>query len=219
MKTPVKQMSKLIAEKLTDDKKKGNSSKNSVVSDKSTKISISSGMNTRNVKNSKQKTELNMDLIEINDYQNDFLNKTTKNKELTEEDINEIFNNKEYTNTIEKNLNEVWEKIEKNIRIESEKIEDEMNKFLDEISNEKFNKMMEINEKYERDLGNVFPDVEPKDLNNINTIVYNQLKDDKQNDINELNANIELRKMLGLNALREKSDNLKNLKKTKSLKK
>jgi len=87
-----------------------------------------------------------------------------------------------------------------------------MNKFLDEISNEKFNKMMEINEKYERDLGNVFPDVEPKDLNNINTIVYNQLKDDKQNDINELNANIELRKMLGLNALREKSDNLKNLK-------
>jgi len=99
-----------------------------------------------------KKTELNMDLIEINDYQNDFLNKTTKNKELTEEDINEIFNNKEYTNTIEKNLNEVWEKIEKNIRIESEKIEDEMNKFLDEISNEKFNKMMEINEKNTKEI-------------------------------------------------------------------
>jgi len=46
--------------------------------------------------------------------------------------------------------------------------------------------------------------------------VYNQLKDDKQNDINELNANIELRKMLGLNALREKSDNLKNLKKQRA---
>jgi len=87
-----------------------------------------------------------------------------------------------------------------------------MNKFLDEISNEKFDKMMEINEKYERDLSNVLPDVDPKDLNNINTIVYNQLKDDKQNDIIDLNDNIELRKMLGLRPLREKSDNLKIIK-------
>jgi len=61
-----------------------------------------------------------------------------------------------------------------------------MTTLLEEISNEKFNKMMEISEKYERDLGKILPDVNFKDLNNVNTIVYNQLSDDKQNEINQL---------------------------------
>jgi len=191
-----------------------------MISDKSTKITSkrigldikSNGAKTTrtNNLNKRKPAELNMELIETKNNNNDiFIHKTARNKELTEEVINEIFNNDEYSSNIEKGLNDVWEKIENKFKEELDSIEDKMTTLLEEISNEKFNKMMEISEKYERDLGKILPDVNFKDLNNVNTIVYNQLSDDKQNEINQLNSDMELRKIIGLRELRESSEKLK----------
>lgn len=70
---------------------------------------------------------------------------------VNEDNINEIFD-KEYEDKIEDSLMKIWDAAEKKTQEELDKIEEQMIKFLDDISNEKFTKTLEINNKYDAEL-------------------------------------------------------------------
>lgn len=78
---------------------------------------------------------------------------------VNEDNINEIFDH-DYDQKIESNLIKVWESAEKQMTEDVEKIEAEMEKFLDNIADEKFKKTLEINNKYDNELKSLESDID-----------------------------------------------------------
>lgn len=83
----------------------------------------------------------------------------SSNLVFNEENINEIFD-KDYEDKIESNVIKIWETAEKKIKEELETIENQMERFLDDLANEKFKKTLEINNKYDNELKNLECDID-----------------------------------------------------------
>lgn len=182
---------------------KNNINNNGISSNKKNEIAEKSS------KLKKKGINLKLDIDEVNSSSNNNFPQTTKNKEITEEDIEEIFD-QEYHEKIDIHLNGIWEKAEENLKEKLALIEEKIMQFLDDIMVEKFRKLLEINEKFDREMREMENDVDFSDETNINTIVYNQLKEDKINEISDLNADIENRKRDGLKNIREESSKIQS---------
>ena len=132
-------------------------------------------------------------------------NKNTENNIIANSDLND----NDYDKQIENNLIKIWEVNENKIKDEIEAIDLEKEKLLDEIANEKYKRTFEISQKYDLELKDLQDDVDFNDNNNINTIIYNQLKTDKEKEINELIQEIEKRKKDGVNTLKAKANQIR----------
>ena len=73
--------------------------------------------------------------------------------------MDEIFD-EEYNQKITDNLNNIWENAENKMIEELEKIQIEIEKFMEEIMEEKLKKTLEINQKYENELREMEADVD-----------------------------------------------------------
>jgi hypothetical protein len=82
---------------------------------------------------------------------------------IDEDNVNEIID-QECIEGIENNLNKVWETANKRLIEDLEKVEEEMEKFLDNIAEEKFKKTMEINNKFAQELRELEDDVDHSKL-------------------------------------------------------
>ena len=96
--------------------------------------------------------------------------------------LNEIF--KDYNEKLETNLKGVLLKAEINLIEKINFFEDKMKNFIDDITNEKMKKILEVNEKFDKEMKEIEFDVDFNDETNINTIIFNQLKDEKLNGNN-----------------------------------
>lgn len=96
------------------------------------------------------------------------------------------------------------------MRQELEKIEEEMSQLLDSLADEKFRKTMEINNKFELELRELRDDLDLKDENNVNTIIYNELVRDKEAELQETYKDLDDRKKIGLQKLKDKSAQIKD---------
>jgi hypothetical protein len=128
---------------------------------------------------------------------------------VNEDNINEIFD-QDYEEKIESSLLKVWESAQKEMCLELEKIEDEISNFLDNLADEKFKKTIEINNKFEGELKELRADLDPDDENNVNTIIYNELLRDKEKEIQEIYKELDDKKKIGLQNLKNKSAQIKN---------
>jgi len=128
---------------------------------------------------------------------------------VNEDNINEIFD-QDYEENIESSLLKVWESAQKEMSQELEKIEEEMSQFLDSLADEKFKKTMEINNKFELELRELRDDLDLKDENNVNTIIYNELVRDKETELQETYKDLDDKKKIGLQKLKNKSAQIKD---------
>lgn len=128
---------------------------------------------------------------------------------VNEDNINEIFD-QDYEENIESSLLKVWESAQKEMRQELEKIEEEMSQFLDSLADEKFKKTMEINNKFELELRELRDDLDLRDENNVNTIIYNELVRDKETELQETYKDLDDKKKIGLQKLKNKSAQIKD---------
>jgi len=83
---------------------------------------------------------------------------------LNDDNFNEIFDN-EYNKSIIENLNMIWENAEKKMLDEMEKIQNEIERYMEQLMEEKLNKTLEINQKYENELRELEVDLDPSNLN------------------------------------------------------
>jgi hypothetical protein len=120
--------------------------------------------------------------------------------------LNEIF--KDYNEKLETNLKGVLLKAEINLLEKINFLEDKMKNFIDDITNEKMKKILEVNEKFDKEMKEIEFDVDFNDETNINTIIFNQLKDEKLKEIKNVNEEIEIRKKEGINELKSDSRRL-----------
>lgn len=95
--------------------------------------------------------------------------------------------------------------------------EQAMEKFLDEMAEEKFSKTMEINNKYDAELKSLEQEIDKgyyfllnlEDENNINNIIYNEVKADRDKELKTAYEEIEKKKKRGLAQLREQTNKIK----------
>jgi hypothetical protein len=152
----------------------------------------------------KKKLDLNMDdIIKGNGNQAKVL-KTMKNKVQIDEEAEEMFD-EEFNNNIECQLEMIWEKAQKDLEEKLISIEEKIFTLVEDLLNEKSKRINEINEKYDKEMKEIEPDVDFEDEGNINTIVYNQLKDDKENELKRLTEEFDRRRREGMSELREET--------------
>ena len=123
--------------------------------------------------------------------------------------VDDILGNS-YEDKIESDLIKIWESAEIHLKDQMKEIDKQIEVFLDQLLNEKYIKTSEIKEKYNNECKDFEFNLDLNDENDINTIIYKQIKKDEENEISLLNKDIENRKIIGLAQLREKSNDIKN---------
>jgi hypothetical protein len=153
---------------------------------------------------SKKKLDLNMDDINKGNGNQTKVLKTMKNKVQIDEEAEEIFD-EEFNNNVESQLGLIWEKAQKDLEEQLISVEEKIFALVEDLLNEKSKRINEINEKYDKEMKEIEPDVDLEDEGNINTIVYNQLKDDKENELKRLAEDFDRRRREGMSELREET--------------
>ena len=129
-----------------------------------------------------------------------------ENKEIKDKYFEEIF--EKHNKNIELHLNVILEKTDKIINEKVIIIEEKIESFIEEIINEKLKRMLEINEKYDKEIKETEVNVDFNDENNINNIIFNGLQQEKSFELKSLNDYVESRKNEEIKALRELSNQI-----------
>jgi len=118
-------------------------------------------------------------------------NKSQSHQNLyTVNEINEVYN-KEYNSYINKVCNNLEEEIKKEIEIHTTNMIDDMNC----LYKEKFQQILDINEKYENDLHKLEKMTVKNDATNVTNIIYNAILEDKEQELSAIEEDFELKKI------------------------
>jgi len=98
------------------------------------------------------------------------------------------------------------ETVEIEIEKETQHNNDEVIEYVQNLYEDKIEKILDINKKYEIDIHKLEDLVDLKDPKNVNNIIYKAVLDDKENELKDANEEFLKVKLEGINKLRRKSD-------------